>query len=297
MSWQFGRKVCLDVRIGQARGFYVFCMSVAEKRGKCFPLPHIFRYFAASYYEKAKNVNLIIDIGNSAAKLAVFHQGEMIDMEYDTNHELGKLENICERYDIRQGILSSVIHLNDIIDSQLKRLDFPLLRLDYKTPLPVTNLYRTPKTLGSDRIAAVVGAYTRFPGRDILVVDAGTALTYEFIDRHGCYHGGNISLGKYTRIKALSAYCDKLPVINPDGDVPEFGYSTETAIRAGVIHGMELEITGYILRMQQKYPDLLVFLTGGDDFSFDTKLKSIIFADKFLVLKGLNRILEYNDEV
>ena len=152
-------------------------MSVAEKRGKCFPLPHIFRYFAASYYEKAKNVNLIIDIGNSAAKLAVFHQGEMIDMEYDTNHELGKLENICERYDIRQGILSSVIHLNDIIDSQLKRLDFPLLRLDYKTPLPVTNLYRTPKTLGSDRIAAVVGAYTRFPGRDILVVDAGTALT------------------------------------------------------------------------------------------------------------------------
>lgn len=242
-------------------------------------------------------MNLIIDIGNSAAKLAVFHQNEMIDMVYDTNHSLDKLENICERYAIERGILSSVIHLNDIIESQLKQLDFPLLRLNYKTPLPITNLYRTPKTLGSDRIAAVVGAYTRFPGRDILVVDAGTALTYEFIDHNGCYHGGNISLGKYTRIKALSAYCDKLPVINPDGDVPDFGYSTETAIRAGVIHGIELEITGYILQMQQKYPDLLVFLTGGDEFSFDTNLKNIIFADKFLVLKGLNRILEYNDKI
>ncbi len=242
-------------------------------------------------------MNLIIDIGNSAAKLAVFHQNEMIDMVYDTNHALEKLDNICERYAIRKGILSSVIHMNDIISSQLKRLDFPLLKLDYKTPLPITNLYRTPKTLGSDRIAAVVGAYTRFPGRDILVMDAGTALTYEFIDHNGCYHGGNISLGKYTRIKALSAYCDKLPVINPDGDIPEFGYSTETAIRAGVIHGIELEITGYILQMQKKYPDLLVFLTGGDEFSFDTNLKNIIFADKFLVLKGLNRILDYNDKM
>lgn len=242
-------------------------------------------------------MNLIIDIGNTVTKLAVFHQNEMIDMVYDTNHSLDKLNNVCERYTICQGILSSVIHLNDIIESQLRSLRFPLLRLDYQTPLPITNLYRTPKTLGSDRIAAVVGAYTRFPHQDILVVDAGTALTYEFLDKHGCYHGGNISPGKYTRIKALSMFCDKLPIINPDGDIPEFGYSTETAIRAGVIHGIELEITGYIMQMQKKYPDLLVFLTGGDEFSFDTSVKSIIFADKFLVLKGLNRILEYNDKL
>lgn len=275
------------------------CFSVGPCRKTRFflPIPVDFLLLCGLNQEKSKDVNLIIDIGNSVAKLAVFHQGEMIDMVYDTNHSLDKLENICERYAIRRGILSSVIHLNDIVESQLKHLDFPLLRLDYKTPLPITNLYRTPKTLGSDRIAAVVGAYTRFPGRDILVVDAGTALTYEFIDHYGCYHGGNISLGKYTRIKALSAYCDKLPVINPNGDIPDFGYSTETAIRAGVIHGIELEIMGYIQQMQQKYPNLLVFLTGGDDFSFDTKLKSIIFADKFLVLKGLNRILEYNDKM
>ena len=224
-------------------------------------------------------MNLIIDIGNSVAKLAVFHQGEMIDMVYDTNHSLDKLENICERYAIRRGILSSVIHLNDIVESQLKHLDFPLLRLDYKTPLPITNLYRTPKTLGSDRIAAVVGAYTRFPGRDILVVDAGTALTYEFIDHYGCYHGGNISLGKYTRIKALSAYCDKLPVINPNGDIPDFGYSTETAIRAGVIHGIELEIMGYI-----QQPDILA---QGIAVAFVSTLYGVGFANLlFLPIAG-----------
>lgn len=242
-------------------------------------------------------MNLIIDIGNSAAKLAVFHQDKMIEMVHDTNHSLEKLKSICEKYAIKRGIYSSVIHLNDIIESQLKQLDFPLLQLDYTTPLAITNRYRTPRTLGSDRIAAVVGAYTRFPQKNLLVIDAGTAITYEFIDHKGCYHGGNISLGKYARIKALSAYCDKLPVINPNGDIPDFGYSTETAIRAGVIHGIEHEIMGYIIKMQQKYPDLLVFLTGGDEFSFDTNLKNIIFADKFLVLKGLNRILNYNDNI
>lgn len=242
-------------------------------------------------------MNLILDIGNTATKIAVFHQNEMIDMVYDTNQAFEKLDSICHRYTFEKGILSSVIHLNSIVDSQIKSLSFPLLKLDYRTPLPITNLYRTPKTLGSDRIAAVVGAYSRFPGRNILVVDAGTALTYEYIDDKGCYHGGNISVGKNTRIKALSMFCDKLPIINPNGDVPDFGYSTETAIRAGVMHGIELEITGYIQQMRKKHPDLLVFLTGGDEFSFDSSLKSIIFADKFLVLKGLNRILEYNDKI
>ncbi len=242
-------------------------------------------------------MNLIIDIGNTVSKLAVFHQNEMIDMVYDTNHVLDNLDNLCQKYAIKRGIISSVIHPNDVIESQLRKLYFPLLRLDYRTPLPITNLYRTPETLGSDRIAAVVGAYYHFPNKNILVIDAGTAITYEFIDEKGCYHGGNISPGKYTRLKALSMFCDKLPIINPDGDVPEFGYSTETAIRSGVIHGIKLEICGYIRQMKEKYPDLLVFLTGGDEFSFATNLKSIIFADKFLVLKGLNRILEYNDKI
>ena len=184
----------------------------------------ILSYFAGE--TKKENVNLVIDIGNTVAKLAVF-DGE------------------------------------------------------------IRNLYKTPETLGMDRLAAVVGANYLSPGRNLLVVDAGTALTYEFIDAEGNYWGGNISPGIYTRFKTLNACCDKLPLIERKGETPEFGFDTETAIRAGVIRGIEFEIIGYITLLQKKYPDLLVFLTGGDKFSFDTNLKSIIFADRFLFKQNI----------
>jgi type III pantothenate kinase len=99
------------------------------------------------------------------------------------------------------------------------------------------------------------------------------------------------------RLKALHAFTNKLPEVKADGEIPSYGDTTETAIRAGVYHGIAFEIAGYISQLQKNYPQLLVFLTGGDKFSFDTNLKSSIFADSFLVLKGLNRILEYNDKI
>ena len=239
-------------------------------------------------------MNLIIDIGNTVAKLAIFEGNEVVEVIRGSNHSLDCLSMFCHKYPIEKGIVASVITLSKTIRRQLAKLPFPILELDYKTPVPIKNMYRTPETLGMDRLAAVVSAYDQRPGRSLLVIDAGTAVTYEFVDREGCYRGGNISPGVYTRFKTLEACCDKLPLIEREGEMPEFGYDTETAIRAGVIKGMEFEITGYICQMQKKYPDLLVFLTGGDKFSFDSNLKSIIFADRFLVLKGLNRILNYN---
>ncbi len=236
----------------------------------------------------------MIDIGNTVAKIAVFNQGEVVEIIRGSNHSLDCLRMLCSKYPISNGIIASVITLSETIRKQLDALNFPVMELTYKTPVPIRNLYKTPETLGMDRLAAVVGANYVSPGKDLLVIDAGTALTYEFIDAEGRYWGGNISPGIYTRFKALNACCDKLPLVEKKGDMPEFGYSTETAIRAGVVKGMEYEIAGYIRNMQKKYPDLLVFLTGGDKFSFDTNLKSIIFADRFLVLKGLNRILDYN---
>ena len=166
----------------------------------------------------------------------------------------------------------------------------------YKTgEIPGVNLYETPETLGYDRMAAVVGANEQFPHRDILVIDAGTCITYEFIDSKGQYHGGNISPGMQMRFKALHQFTGRLPLVDTNGRKLPMGRDTETAIRAGVMKGMEYEISGYIESMKHKYPELLVFLTGGDDFSFDSSVKSIIFADRFLVLKGLNRILNYNN--
>ena len=240
-------------------------------------------------------MNLVIDIGNTVAKLAVFDGEKLIEVIRGSNHSLDCLAMICHKYPIEKGIIASVITLSNTIRKQLSHSEIPIIEMDYRTPVPIKNMYRTPQTLGMDRIAAVVGASYIQPGKDLLVIDAGTAVTYEFIDKEGRYWGGNISPGIYTRFKALNACCDQLPLIDKGGDMPEFGYSTETAIRTGVIKGMEFEIAGYIKTMQQKRPDLLVFLTGGDKFSFDSNLKSIIFADRFLVLKGLNRILNYNN--
>lgn len=242
-------------------------------------------------------MNLIIDIGNSVAKLALFHQYKLIDVFYDSNQSLDTLPALCRQYSIEKGILSTVIPLSDAIKEQLKTLEFEWIQVSHQTALPIKILYQTPQTLGSDRIAAVVGAQTLQPGKDILIIDAGTCLTYEFVDAEGNYYGGNIAPGKLMRLKALHAYTAKLPLIEAEGSTPDLGYDTETAIRSGVIKGMEFEINGYITHLQKKYPQLLVFLTGGDEFSFDTNLKNIIFADKFLVLKGLNRILEYNDKI
>ena len=245
---------------------------------------------------KDKNaLNLIIDIGNTAAKVALFDGGEMVEVLTESNQSLDCLEALCAKYPVEQGIVATVIDLSERVLAALVALPFPLLWLDSKTPLPVTNLYETPETLGYDRMAAVVGANEQYPRRDILVIDAGTCITYEFIDSKGQYHGGNISPGVQMRFKALNQFTGRLPLIDSNGRKLPMGRDTETAIRAGVLKGMEYEISGYIESMKHKYPELLVFLTGGDDFSFDSSVKSIIFADRFLVLKGLNRILNYNN--
>ena len=241
-------------------------------------------------------MNLIIDIGNTIAKMAVFDGGRIVEVVYDSNLTLERLPEVCRTYTIEKAIVATVIDLSREVLSQLEDMAVPILWLNEKTSLPVENLYETPETLGYDLMAAVVGANEQYPRRDILVIDAGTCITYEFIDSKGQYHGGNISPGMQMRFKALHQFTGRLPLVDTNGRKLPMGRDTETAIRAGVMKGMEYEISGYIESMKHKYPELLVFLTGGDDFSFDTNLKSIIFADRFLVLKGLNRILNYNND-
>lgn len=246
--------------------------------------------------KRRRLLNLIIDIGNSSTKLSVFDKNEMIVCLHDSNYKIEHLDEICNQYSIEKGILATVIELSKEIKEQLSNLKFPVLILNEETDVPLVNLYETPKTLGYDRIAAVVGAIEEQPQKDLLVIDAGTAITYEFVDAEGRYHGGNISPGVNMRFKALHHFTGKLPLIEREGRDLPLGKDTSTAIRAGVIRGIEYEILGYIDFWRRKYPELLVFLTGGDKFSFDSKIKNIIFADRFLVLKGLNRILNYNND-
>ena len=241
-------------------------------------------------------MNLIVDIGNTVAKLALFDGEELCEVVYDDHYTLQRLPELKQRYAPRRCMVSSVIELTAEARSQLDGLGIHWRMLDHQTPLPIQNCYETPETLGYDRLAAVVGAQALAPGRDVLVVDAGTCITYELLDAEGRYWGGNISPGIQMRLKALHAFTGKLPLVSSQGRLPEMGKDTETAIRAGVWQGVRYELEGYIASLTHKYPQLLVFLTGGDEIPFDTNLKSIIFADKFLVLKGLNRILSYNND-
>ena len=162
------------------------------------------------------------------------------------------------------------------------------------TPLPVVNLYKTPETLGTDRISSVIGAFYEMGcSSAILCIDSGTALTYDIINANGEYIGGNISPGLDMRFNSLHRFTSRLPLVSPEGELNETGTSTESAIRNGVIQGIRYEILGYISHFRKKFPGLKVFFTGGSMEYYADISKKYIFADKNIVLKGLNIILNY----
>ena len=236
-------------------------------------------------------MNLIIDIGNNSAKFFLF-QGEQIILHTRKENSSFDVINEWNRlYDIEKVIVSSVITDSESLLNEISRLQCPVIRFDNSTPLPLEVNYRTPHTLGSDRVAAAVGAWSEAPDRNILVIDAGSAITIDFVSKDGKYNGGNIAPGIKMRLRALHEYTDRLPMVEKEGDTPTIGYDTETAIRSGVINGICHEIEGYINEFKQKYCDVLVFLTGGDEKPLKNRIKNCIFADKYLVAKGLNRIL------
>lgn len=239
---------------------------------------------------------MIIDIGNTVAKLVAFDGDEPLEEIRTCNDSLSALGAFATKYAFTHGIVGTVKGLTAEAEEQLRSLKIPILRFSPQTPVPITNRYKSPETLGADRLAAAVGASSLKPGKDLLIIDAGTCVTYEVIDAKGNYWGGNIAPGMQMRLRSLNEFTAKLPLVSAEGDVPGMGYDTETAIRSGVLRGMKYEIEGYIRSMRRKYPHLLVFLTGGDKINFDTTIKSIIFADKFIVPRGLNKILDYNHD-
>ena len=236
-------------------------------------------------------LNLIADIGNNSAKFFLFN-GEQILLH--TRRSDAKFDVISEwndQFGIDKIIVSTVIDLTEKQKTEFQTIGCPVVWFSNETQTPLEIEYTTPHTLGSDRIAAAVGAWCEQPGNNILVIDAGSAITIDFITRQGQYKGGNIAPGIKMRLNALHEYTGRLPLVEKEGDIPYFGYNTETAIRSGVITGICHEIDGYINEMKAKYGDVLVFLTGGDEKTLKNRIKSRIFADKYLVAKGLNRIL------
>jgi len=239
-------------------------------------------------------MNLVVDIGNTLTKLAWFDQGEMRESLRFAREEPVDYDEILRREPAEMAIVSSV-GANDpalyrVLEKNLKKLIF----LDHHTLLPVRIGYRTPETLGHDRIAACVGARCLFPGSNVLVIDMGTTITIDFINAAGEYPGGNISPGLNSRFRALNEYTAKLPLIECDSSFPGFGTDTRTAIIAGVQQGIVFELNGYLNDYAARYPDCKFIFTGGDARFFVSEIKRTIFVLPDLVMTGLNFILEFN---
>lgn len=236
-------------------------------------------------------MNLTIDIGNTRTKIALFDGETFVREEKFENTDAEHLLNVVKEKKAEGLAFCSVAAENPLLVEALKQLPYPVLEVKGTTPAPVTVAYRTPETLGADRLAAVVGAVTLKPQTDLLVVDAGTCITYDFVDATGNYLGGNISPGVEMRLEALHNCTARLPRIEADGDTPDIGHDTETAIRAGVVRGIGYELQGCIRHWQKRHPDLRIFLTGGDRFTFSDALRKNILTDSHLVARGLNKLL------
>ena len=239
-------------------------------------------------------MNLVIDMGNTSVKLGLFSSGELKGHLVLPDFRMSELQTFLKENGKPENvILSSVINKNEELETFLGN-NFFLIKLNSKIFLPVEKHYKTPETLGNDRIAAAVGANSLFPSQNVLAIDAGTCIKYDFVNAENQYLGGNISPGIDMRFKALNAFTAQLPLVSKAEDNELCGGSTEQAIRLGVQLGAMEEVKGVISRFKQRYSDMKVVLTGGDLPFFDNELKNHIFADPFLTLRGLNVILNYN---
>ena len=241
-------------------------------------------------------MNLVIDIGNSLSKLALFKGNELVEFSSTENLDVAFLQNfVGKKQGIKSVVLSSVTHHSPKINEFLKK-QFYFIELNATTKLPIKNCYKTPETLGKDRLAAVVGANHLFPNANVLAIDAGTCIKYDFVNDKNEYIGGGISPGIDMRFKALNTFTDKLPLLSFQSFEKLIGENTNESILSGVLNGVVSEVKGIISEYEKISTNLKIILTGGYSGFFEKQLKNTIFADPFLVLKGLNVILNFNAE-
>jgi len=242
-------------------------------------------------------LNLVADIGNSRSKIAIFSAGDLVETVTTERLSVAAIEALIARFPATDKAILSAVSLVDPAILNYLKASFPyFVELNHQTAVPLRNSYLTPRTLGLDRLAAAVGARELFPDKELLVIDTGTAVTYDLVECNGTFAGGNISPGMRIRFKALHEFTQNLPLVESSGADPLIGRTTEEAIRSGVIRGMVLEIDGMIDLLREKFPEIQIVLTGGDALFFERRLKNRIFVKFEITLIGLNRILEYNVE-
>ncbi len=239
-------------------------------------------------------MNLIIDIGNTRTKLAIFGKGRMLKTGYlSAGWTMSDLQPFIGKRQIDHVAIASVAEPDAKLLEHLAQT-FDLLNLSESTPVPIKNAYRTPRTLGRDRLAVAVAAAHLFPQKNALIIDAGTCITYDFIDSDGTYRGGSICPGIHMRLEAMHRLTARLPLVKAGQMRNTVGRDTKTSLQTGAQWGALLEMTGFIGHYRDLFGEIEVLLTGGDANYFANHLKTKIFVNPNLVLIGLNQILNYN---
>ncbi len=236
---------------------------------------------------------LCIDVGNSKTKIGVFRSGQQVFFDQVDAVTISILKNILNRYEITHCIISQVKSIKTHIKKYLRR-HCSLSEYSLDNKLPVKIKYKTPHTLGKDRLAAVIGASRLYPNVDLLVIGIGTCVTYDVLTANRYYLGGSISPGLEMRLAAMHRFTARLPLVHVDFKQRLLGNSTENALQSGALWGLKSEMQGMIENYKKGYPGLKVVLTGGGGLYFRNRLKKPIFAHPNLVLLGLNEILSLN---
>ena len=229
-------------------------------------------------------------------------EGKMVKHLIYKSFSSADVERLFDLYDITDSIISSVVDIEADVVNTLHRRSQHFVLFDHNTPVPIINRYDTPETLGQDRLAAAVGAKTLCPEENLLIIDAGSAITYDFVSDEGEYMGGNIAPGVKMRLTMLQRMTKKLPLVEVEENelIPLFGTNTRDAIAAGVVRGIAYEVKGYMRTLAEKVPHFRTFVTGGhapyilNNVRSSRSEKRELRHEKYLVLIGLNEILRFN---
>lgn len=237
-------------------------------------------------------MNGIIDIGNTKTKIFAFNKNTLVKKHSFFNEEEKDIIQTIKSFSFDKGIISSSANISDAI---LKTTHY-FLQMNHLLNLPIKLNYKTPETLGTDRIALAVGAASLYPNKNCLIISAGTCITIDIIDKNNTYQGGIISAGLTIRLQSLHTFTNKLPLLNlqKEGKFPTIGKTTKESMESGIYNGAFAEINATIEYFKTNFEDLTVLLTGGDMKMFELNIKNKIFAEQNLQALGLNRILNYN---
>jgi type III pantothenate kinase len=240
-------------------------------------------------------MNIVLDFGNSYLKIGVFKNDQLMQVFTSFKNDFLKLNELIASGDYTSAIVSSVIETPQNLIESLQMHCKKVIIFDHTTKSSLKNKYKNPETLGNDRLALATGASLLYKKKDILIIDAGSCITFDFVNKEGEYIGGGISPGIDMRFRSLNAFTDKLPLINRENISFMIGKNTRQCILSGVLNGIYAEINTSILFYKNKYKNTKIVLTGGDAIFLAKKIKSRTFAEPNFLLICLNQILLNNE--